>query len=114
MAIRIQITSGFVSQSKMLEALNEGFRNATGGSTKALASEIQSFRQCFADPIRKNDVFVLSYLPERGVIVHKNGQLQGHVGTNILEFKKAMFAIWLSDHPADAGLRTAMLGNHRR
>ena len=108
MAIRIKITSGFVSQAKMIDALNEGFQSSTGGNTKAIAEQIGKFRACFGDPIRKNDVFILSYIPNTGVLVHKNGTQKGIIPG--VEFKKAMFGIWLSDRPADTGLRTAMLG----
>jgi hypothetical protein len=108
MAIRIEVTSGFVSRTALLEALDSGFENATGGQTEAIASAIRQFRQCFAEPIAKNDVFVLSYLPGAGVIVHKNGRQKGVVAG--LPFKQALFAIWLSDRPADQRLRTAMLG----
>ena len=109
MAIRIQITSGFVSQQKMLDALNDGFQNATGGNTKNIAAEIQEFRKCFGDPISKDDVFVMSYVPESGVSVYKNGQHKGLIAG--AEFKRAVFGIWLSSRPADEKLKRAMLGN---
>lgn len=108
MAIRIQITSGFVSQQKMVEALDEGFKNSTGGNTQAFSNQIKQFRGCFSDPIKKQDVFVLYYAPESGVTVHKNGKLKGQIAG--ADFKKAVFGIWLSDQPADASLKTAMLG----
>ena len=108
MSIRIEITSGFVSQQKMLDALNTGFQNSTGGNTTAIADPIQQFRQCFADPINRGDVFLISHIPGRGVLVHKNGQQKGLVGG--LEFKQALFGIWLSDRPVDEGLKQAMLG----
>ena len=109
MAIRIQIISGFVSQSNLLEALNEGFQKATGGDTRAIAAQIQNLQDCLSDPINKNDVVVLSYIPGSGVLVHRNGEQKGIIPG--LEFKQALFAIWLSDQPADAGLRTALLGS---
>ncbi len=108
MAIRIQITSGFVSQQKMLDALNEGFRNATGGNPQAIAGQIRQFQSCFADPISKADVFILSYIPGSGVLVHKNGVQKGLIAGS--EFKQALFAIWLSNRPVDTGLKRGMLG----
>ena len=108
MAIRLQITSGFVSQVKMLDALNQGFQHSTVGDTAAIAPKIQQFRQCFSDPIQKNDVFVMSYIPGTGVLVHKNGTQKGIIAGR--EFKAALFSIWLGDRPADKGLRKAMLG----
>ena len=108
MAIRIKITSGFVSQDKMVAALDEGFKKSTAGNSAAIAAQVAEFRNCFADPIKKNDVFVLSYLPGTGVMVHKNGQQKGRIAG--AEFKRALFGIWLSDQPVDAGLKRAMLG----
>jgi hypothetical protein len=53
-------------------------------------------------------VFVLSYLPSSGVLVHKNGKQKGRIAGN--EFKQALFGIWLSDRPVDESLKQAMLG----
>ena len=56
--------------------------------------------------------FDFIYLPERGVVVNKNGKFKGVVGG--IEFKTALFNIWLSDKPADANLKKAMLTRPRR
>ena len=111
MAIRIEITSGFVSQEKLLTALSEGFQTATGGNVQAISSEIQKFRECFNEPIKKNDIFVLSYIPEAGVLVHKNSVKKGLIPGK--EFKRALFGIWLDDSSVDSSLRSAMLGTNR-
>ncbi len=107
MAITIEITSGFVSQEKMVAALNEGLQNSTGGRTAALQKEIAQFQACFADDITKSDTFSIVYLPSQGVVVSKNGRqkgvIQGHA------FKQALFGIWLGDNPADQKLKNAML-----
>ncbi len=108
MAVRIKITSRFVSQQKMVDALNDGFQAATGGNTESLKSEIQSFRGMFADPIKMKDVFILAYIPDKGVIVYKNNKKKGTVAG--LEFKKALFGIWLGDKTIDKGLKKGMLG----
>jgi len=107
MAIRIEITSGFVSQAKMEAALNEGFQNSTNGRTAVLRKEIDQFQACFADDITKGDVFSIVYLPSHGVVVSKNGRQKGVIEG--LAFKKALFGIWLGDRPADEGLKNAML-----
>ncbi len=112
MAIRIEITSGFVSQEKLLAALSEGFETATDGNVQTISTEIQTFRECFKDPIKKNDIFVLSYIPDAGVLVHKNGTKKGLIPGK--QFKKALFGIWLDDSSVDSSLRSAMLGINRR
>jgi len=107
MAIRLEITSGLVTQEKLVESLNEGFEKATLGKPEPIRTEIDQFRRCFANEIAKGDVFDIVYLPAHGVIVAKNGKRQGVVPG--LAFKKALFGIWLSENPADKDLKRAML-----
>lgn len=108
MAFRIKINSKFVSQEKLVAALQEGFTASTGGNTSGIAGEIQQFRACFADPVKVNDVFVLQYVPNSGVTVYKNGTPRGTIAG--IDFKKAMFGIWLGNNPVDAGLKTKLVG----
>ncbi len=107
MAITIKITSGFVSQEKMVAALNEGLQNSTGGRTAALQAEIEQFQACFRDDITKSDEFSIVYLPSRGIVVSKNGIEKGLIKG--LAFKKALFGIWLGANPVDQKLKNAML-----
>ena len=108
MGITIEITSGFVSQSKMVAAINEGLKNSTGGNTAAIQTEIQQFQACFADAISKGDTFTIVYLPAHGVVVSKNGKQKGIIKG--LAFKQALFGIWLGKNPVDQKLKNAMLG----
>ncbi|HMP05315.1 MAG TPA: chalcone isomerase family protein, partial [Lacipirellulaceae bacterium] len=48
MAIRLEITSGMVTQEKLLESLREGFHNATNGNVSPIQHAMEQFRQCFA------------------------------------------------------------------
>ena len=108
-AIRLKITSRFVSQEKMLAALQEGFKSSTGGNTASIASDIAAFTNCFSEPIQMDDVFIMAYVPNSGVVVTKNNQQKGIVGGP--EFKKALLGIWLGNNPIDANLKNALLGN---
>lgn len=108
MALKIHIVSKLITSEKMTDAVNEGFQNATKGKTQPIASEIETFKSYFSDEISKNDVFDIVYVPEVGVTVSKNGTKKGVIKG--LEFKKALFGIWLSDKPADDDLKEAMLG----
>jgi hypothetical protein len=107
MAIRLEITSGFVTEEKLAESLNEGFQNATNGKPEPIRKEIELFRKCLAGKIAKGDVLDLVYLPGQGVIVAKNGKQQGVVQG--LAFKQALFGVWLCNNPADKDLKRAML-----
>lgn len=107
MAIRLEITSGMVTQEKLLESLNEGFQKATGGKPEPIQKEIDAFRQALKGTINKGDVIDLVYLPGRGVNVSQNGKQLGV--TPRLEFKQALFGIWLSENPADATVKRGLL-----
>jgi len=109
MAIRIAITSKLVSQKKFLASLQEGLQKSTQGNVEPIRAEIKKFRQCFADEIARGDVFDLIYVPTQGVTVFKDGKRKGIVPG--LAFKQALFGIWLSDRPANATLKQALLGN---
>jgi len=108
MAIRIEITSVFVSQAKLVAALDDGFQNSTGGNMEPIRDELLKFRQCFADSIKKGDVFDIVYIPSTGVVVAKNGTQKGIIKG--LAFKQAVIGIWLSDNPVDQKLKQALLG----
>lgn len=108
MALRIVIESGFISSKKMQTAMTEGFNKSTGGNTAAIADEIELFKGGFSDEIVKRDTFDLVYRPGNGVEVIKNGESKVTVGG--LDFKQALFGIWLSDDPVQKSLKKALLG----
>jgi len=109
MAIKLVITSSFVSSEAMSEAVQEGFEASTGGNVAPLASEIAKFISFFSDEIVENDVFDITYQKGSGVVVYKNNKEKGTVlGMN---FKKALFGIWLGNDPVDSKLKKALLGN---
>ena len=108
-AIRIKITSGLVSQAKLVAALTQGFHQSTGGNTGPIQREINQFRDCFQETINKGDLFDMVYVPEHGVMVNKNGRFKGVVAG--VKFKEALFNIWLSDNPIDEKLKRAMLSS---
>lgn len=108
MSIKLHIVSKLITSEKMIEAVNEGFENSTGGDTKALASEIKKFKSFFMAEIKKDDVFDIVYLPDTGVTAYKNDKELGTIKG--IAFKKALFGIWFSNRPADDDLKEAMLG----
>lgn len=108
MALKLHIVSKMITSKRMMDAVNEGFENATGGNTAPIQAEIKKFISFFEDEINKGDIFDLVYLPERGSVIYKNGKESGTIQG--MEFKKALFGIWLSDEPADDDLKKGMLG----
>ncbi|MDF1675452.1 MAG: chalcone isomerase family protein [Vicingaceae bacterium] len=107
-AIKLQIVSSLITSDKMISAVNEGFKNSTNGKTASIQKEIDQFIGAFKDEIKKGDVFDIFYVPNKATLVLKNGKLMAKIEG--LEFKKALFGIWLSDVPADKNLKKALLG----
>lgn len=105
MALKLHIVSGMVSQEKMIAAVTDGFENSKTG--KATPEDKAAFIACFNDEITKEDVFDIVYA-EGKTTVYKNEKEKGFV--NGLEFKKALFGIWLGNKPADKDLKKGMLG----
>ena len=109
MAVKLEITSGMISSENMSEAINEGFENSTGGNTAPLKDKIGQFVDTFKkSEIVEGNVFDIVYVPGTGVQSFKNGKLQSTIEG--MDFKKALFGIWLGDKPADDDLKEAMLG----
>lgn len=107
MAIRVKITSSFVSRSSLLASLEDGLKQATGGREDSIARETKTFVDTLKGDVKKGDVFDFVYVPTKGIYVMKNEKIQGVVPG--LAFKKALFGIWLSEKPVDKDLRQAML-----
>lgn len=109
MAIRLHVVSGMVTSRRMAQATREGFDKALDDDTGPLEAKITAFIEIFErEPIAENDVFNHVYVPSDGVKVYKNGSYQSSVEG--LDFKQALFGIWLSDDPVDKKLKRGMLG----
>ena len=109
MAIRMKIVSGFASAAKIKHAMNQGFKNSTGGNTAPIQPQIdQILNAAFKGKVNKGDMFDLIYTPQGGTKVVKNGK--GLTVIKGLAFKKALFGIWLSNRPVQASLKNKLLG----
>jgi hypothetical protein len=109
MAIRVRITSGFVSKSALTSSLMEGLEKSTGGKTADIRGDIEKFQAFLSDDVKKHDIYDFVYLPGKGLYVVKNGAIKGLVPG--LAFKKALFGVWLSQDPVDPALKQAMLSS---
>lgn len=108
MAMRLVITSGMITPKKMEHAIREGFDKATDGHTTSLAERIDDFIAVFRPGIHKGDRYDLQYVPGQGTAIRHNGQEKSRIPG--LDFKKALFGIWLSERPAQESLKRALLG----
>ena len=106
MAVKMVFIYNGVSPKKLINAWNEGF--AASGRSVSSAAAIKQFNSFFTEEAGRGDIYDLVYLPGVGVTVSRNGVVKGTVAG--LDFKKALFSIWLGEKPADSGLKKSMLG----
>jgi hypothetical protein len=108
MAIRLVINSKLVSAEKMEEAVKEGFTNSTKGNTAPIQAKIDAFMSIFKEGQKVGDVYDFINIPGKGVEISKNGAVKTTIAG--VDFKRALFGIWLGDKPAQADLKDKMLG----
>ena len=106
---RLTITSGVINSSNFSEAIEEGFGKSMKGKTAPLKAKIDQLIATFkSEEIKEGDMFELFYVPGEGVLASKNGKLKTTITG--LDFKKALFGIWLGEEPVDADLKAGLLG----
>ena len=110
MVMKLDIVSKLVSSKKMKSAVDDGFEASTNDNIAPLADRIEKFKSFFSDKIEKTNVFDIAYIKGEGSVVYKNGTKIGVIEG--MDFKKALFGIWLGEDPADDDLKDAMLGNN--
>ena len=109
MAIRIQITSSLVSSGKFTRNFNKGFERSAKENLAALQPRIEAFKALLAEKIVEKDVFNLIFNPkDKSIWVYKNDAFKGKIEG--LDFKRALYAIWLGDDPVDEKLKNDLLG----
>jgi hypothetical protein len=110
MSIKIRVISGMVDNTNFEEALREGFDKSTKNNISPIKDRMETLiKEGFKEDIKTGDIYDLIYMPGSGCILQKNNKPV--VTIEGLDFKKALFGIWLGDDPADAGLKTKLLGS---
>lgn len=108
MAMRIKMVSSLISSEKMEAATRDGFNKSTDGKTNSISSSIESLISVFTnEEIKEGDLYDIKFEGSSGTKVYKNGNLKATIPG--LEFKKALFGIWLCDDPVDEDLKEGML-----
>ena len=108
MGVRMHFTFRKVNHDTLVEILETGFDKATNGDTSGIQSQIDHLFALLPQEFRKNDIVDLLYIPGRGIVTHINGRYAGECPG--LDFKQAVFAIWLGDKPVTEKLKAEMLG----
>jgi len=108
MRVRMHFIYDGVSAEKLQEGWKDGFALTAPDADENLQQGMAAFIDLFNEAADENDVYDIDWLPGKGVEVSFNGNLQGVISG--LDFKKALFAIWLGNKPVDADLKEGMLG----
>ncbi len=106
--VRMDFLYRKVPRDKIVQGWEEGFRrNQPPNQLARLRARLDAFNALFGD-MKRGDTVVLDLIPGEGVRVVINGKLRGVIPGD--DFARALLAVWLGPHPADADLKRAMLG----
>ncbi len=108
MAVKLHILSGMMSRSKMANALREGFKKSTNGNLAPYQKRIEKFIGYINTEIEVDQIYDIVYEKGKGSVIYKDGVEKGYITG--LDFKEALFNIWIGSKPADKGLKKEMLG----
>jgi hypothetical protein len=109
MIIRMHWVYDGVEAKKITAAWDRGFESGTGEKIKSIQQEIKTFNGFFTNEAKENDIYDIIYTPQKGIQVVMNGKLKGTIKG--LEFKKAVFSIWLGNNDELSSVKKGMLGN---
>lgn len=108
MAIKIQVTSDVITASRLEKNMRSEFDRITKGKIAPYKDRIELLVKAFKEDVQLGDIFDLIYDPATGLSIYKNDKLAASVQG--LDFKEALFSIWLGNDPADENLKKGMLG----
>ncbi len=106
--IRLHITSSLISTGKLIGAVQDGFEKTNTETTVTkLQPKLDKFIAFIDGDIEVDDIYDIIYLPNQGTSISKNGVLKGSIDG--LDFKQAIFNIWLAQTPVDEDLKEDLL-----
>lgn len=105
--IRMDIRSGLVSKALIEEVVIAGFKS--GRTYDQFREEIGMLLDTFSETTGKGDYVDLYYQPGLGLKTYQNGEQKVVIESGV-EFKQALYGIWLGDSPVQRRLKKYMLG----
>ena len=106
--IRMVITSSLVTGTKMKEGFGDDFKVIKSLGYKVDDNLLKKFLQTFDTKVHKGDIYDFAYFPQAGLVIYKNKKVVSSIKS--IDFKKALYAIWLGKKPAQESLKKKMLG----
>ena len=108
MSIRMHFIRNDIDVNKIRESFDEGFRKSTGNNFKGIQNELNTLKSCITNNIKEDDIVQFDYLPGTGTRVYFNKQLKATLAG--INFKSALFGIWIGNDPRDDGVKEKLLG----
>jgi len=110
MALTIKTTSD-ISGEDLRDIIRNGLERATDGNSYLMEDQIRDFLKILPIETNKYEIFKIIYTKDNNITLYKNKERLGSV-KNSLEFKQALFKIWLGENPVDAKLKEDLLGSY--
>lgn len=109
MALTIKTISD-ITNDELKEIIRNGLERATDGNSYLMEDQIRDFIKLLPKEINKYEIFKIVYTTDKKLTLYKNKERLGAV-RDCLEFKKALFKIWLGENPIDPQLKEDLLGS---
>lgn len=94
-----------VTHDEMIDAMQEGFAHT---ASAALAPQVAQLSAFFTEPLPEGSQTTFDYVPGTGTTVTISGKERGTIPG--ADFMQALWGIWLGSKPADASLKSRLLG----
>jgi len=108
MALRLRILSDMLTKENMGQNFTTNFMASNGEEGENFEQDLTIFIAVLTEQINVGDVFDFFYDPQKGIVIYYNGQQKQSVGN--LEFKEALFNMWLGASAPDRALKQDLLG----
>ena len=113
MNVILKVDTVMLSREKFVASVSEGFD--VSASSGYGTDKKQTFLNLFGSiEFKKGDIVTFEYLPSKGTSVTFKEKASGNVRqlgmVPSLQFKKALFAIWIGPKPVQESLKKSMLG----
>lgn len=106
-AVIMHITSKMVTRERLTASLPKDLRRSTDSDLDSIRPQVDLLLAMFDGEVAPGDTFKLIYLPGKGTRVWHNDRLRGTIEG--LDFKRALFGIWLSEKPTQESLKSDLL-----
>lgn len=98
-----------ISRDDILKSKEKFLRENPDVDLEAIADELKEFNALYRS-VSSGDVYELIYHPEKGTTLVLNGEELGTVKG--AELARAIFGLWISDHPLNDSMKRDLLSPH--